>query len=367
LIGFRDVDLAQNNDVYNGSVGVTSTYGDADFDRYCSVASPGAFVKAHDIDVKSNVTIPTKIYSPAVVTLPTMLLNTASLSGLSNYTKTSNGTVSGNYRDLCIWSNKTVTITGNTFRNIKIGHNCDVTFTASDISLEELDIDHTSTVHFSGNTIFRVKDHVDIDKGCTFNPEAKKVTFYIKDPSTNSHGCYSSYHNWYGSRWGRNDFEVDGQQTTVIANVYAPDGKIRVHGNGYNCHWNSNQSCTMTGLFIAEQIESDGKNVSWYSYDCGSSTMRQAAPMAQQEEAVAYELLVYPNPTDAQVTLQFASMEQPADVVITDMAGRVVRHQVLSAQSALSSTYDLSDQAAGVYLIQVRQGENSFRTKLILK
>lgn len=371
LIGMKEVDLKQNNDVYGGSVGVTSSYGEAEFDKYCSVASPGAFVKAHDIDVQSNVTIPTKIYSPAVVTFPTMLLNTANTSSLSSYTMTTNGTVTGNKRDLTINSGKTVTITGNVFRKIRVNHDAIVTFTASDISLEELELEQGVTLLFSGNTNFRVTDEVTIDKECSVNPTGKKLTFYVKDPgsSNHNHDCYSNWSSWHGGNHTDEKFIVDGKGTNVIANVYMPGGKLRVHGNGWNCNWNSNESCTMVGLFIAEEIEGDGKNISWYSYDCNGSNSHREAPATTStiEEAANYNVLVYPNPTSGQFTVQFANVNEAASVRVTDIQGRIVAQRSIAPQEMPSASFDLRGKSAGIYLVEVQQGQSIYRNKVVVK
>ncbi len=369
LIGMREVELAQSNDVFNGSVGVTSSYGEAEFDKYCTVASPGAFVKAYDIDVNNPVTIPTRISSPAVVTFPTMLLNTASTSGLSNYTMTTSGTVTGNKKDLTINSGKSVTVTGNIFEDVHIGHDAVVTFIASDISMESLEMDYGAKIIFSGNTNLRVKDEVDIDKGCTVNPTGKKVTFYVKDASSSSHNhnCYSSWSNWHSGNHTDEKFIVDGKNTNIIANVYMPGGKLRVHGNGYSCSWSSNDVCNMTGLFIAEEIEGDGKNINWSSYDCAMPpSCRMAAPsvVAQVEEAADYKVLVYPNPTTGQFTVQFAQSAD-AELRITDIQGRLISQRSITTDQMPSATIDISSQAAGVYMVEIVQGGYTQRLRMV--
>jgi len=368
LIGFKHVELAQDNDVHNGSVGVTSLHGEAEFDSYCSVSSPGAFVKAYDIDVSSNVTIPTKITSAAAVGLPTMLLNTSNTNGLSNYVKTTSGTVTGNYKDLTISSNKTVTITGNIFRNLHIMSGASVTFTATDISMYSLDMETGSTIYFSDNTNIRVTENVEIDKACTVNPTGKKVTFYVKDASTTSYNCQNDYHYWRNGNDGDDVFDVQGQNTKVIANVYIPDGKLITHGNGYGgCNWGNSDSCTMVGMFIAEEIESDGKNIGWYTYDCNNPQLRMApAPVsAIQEETTDNGLMIFPNPTTGEFTLQFSQMKEAATVRILDIQGRVVSGKTIPAESSLSTTMDITNQPSGIYIIEVTQGVDVFRTRLI--
>jgi hypothetical protein len=369
LLGMKDVDLAQNNNVINGSVGVTSSSGEADFDRYCSVASTGAFVKAADINVRNPVTIPTKIYSQAIVTLPAMYLNSSNPGSLSNYVMTTSGTVSGNKKDLTINSNKTVTVTGNVFRKIRICHDADVTFTAADISMESLDIDNGATVRFTGNTKLRVSDEVTVDKECSINPAARIVTFYIKDPSSNNNNCFGNWNLWHSWLSGSSEkFVVDGRGTNIIANVYVPNGKIRVHGNGWLCNWYQTESCNMMGLFIAEEIQGDGKNINWYSYDCAMpASFRQAAPVAQLEEAADYKVKMYPNPTTGQFTLQFGNTAEAADVRITDIQGRLISMRKVGVNEMPSATFNLNNQVPGVYMVEIRQGANTVRDRIVLQ
>lgn len=228
-----------------------------------------------------------------------------------------------------------------------------------------------------------------------FNPEANKVTVYMGD--------------------NRNDeekFTVKGGDTRVIANVFMPDGKLRVTAtdsdddghdncdhkahNAKDCkhkghdhndcdhkgHAASNCSddVYMTGLFIAEEIESKGNTVIWNSYDCAAPpapvTMlnttpgKQATATAETVETKTttteevLKVTVMPNPSTTYFTLKLESRSaEPVNMKVMDGSGRVIE-----ARSKLASNGTAQvghNYSSGTYYAELIQGNTRKVIQLI--
>lgn len=80
------------------------------------------------------------------------------------------------------------------------------------------------------------------------------------------------------------------------------------------------------------------------------------------KEAELLKFEIYPNPTAGQLSLTFPT-ERPAQIIVSDLAGKVVMKQEVKPGSKL----DLSKASKGIYVIQVTsEGKSAFR-KLILE
>ncbi len=351
LVGSKEVRLHEYNRVFNGSIGATATNGKIKIDKYTTVNSPGAFVKGYDLDINSLAVVPNQISAPAVIALPTMLApNTASTSSLSNFTIASNGTYNTNYKEVTVTSSLSVTLGGNLYKKVTIKKDAVVTFTSADITVEQLEVEKNAVVQFANATNIRVSDKVKLDEGVKLNPQGKKVTFYVSDPSSSN---------------SNEKFEVHGgDNASVTANVYMPSGKLHVHGGG-------NDSATMTGLFIAERIESTSKYVTWNSYNCsGTTSVRLAAnsPVsATGTDGTPYGVIIYPNPTNGEFTVQFQQTDAPAEIRILDIQGRVIAQRSVLPTHMPSVSMNLTARPAGVYMIEVRQAGLQQWTRLIVQ
>ena len=123
----------------NGNIGVTAADGKASFKKY-NVLDPFS-VKAKNIDVQTPSSVADKIHSPASDgPNPTFFGYAGNTAGLSNYTVSSNTTLSGNYKDLTIKKGVIATIQGNNFGKITVEEGAQVTFSSNVINLENLDI-----------------------------------------------------------------------------------------------------------------------------------------------------------------------------------------------------------------------------------
>jgi hypothetical protein len=362
----EDVNLGQYNTVLHGSVGNTDYNAGVIIGANGTVASTGAFVKGSYINVTNPSNVPTRIIGFVTVTLPTMLYNTASLSGLHNITISANGTYSGNYYDVTVKPGIVATLTGSIFHNITIQSAARVTFTSATVNLNELTTSDGSSasptkVIFSTDCVIKAKDKVQIGKYNQVNPTSKSVVFYVDG----------------------DDFHVYGKGTTVRASVYAPTMGIVVDGdNSVNCY--------MTGRFIANVVTSTGKHVIWDNFDCANppAPMFTAEPVytlaarqsseetvsqstesvskspAPAEVAEKLEVKAYPNPSSSMFNLKLKAPQLNQEVVIrlVDMTGRVMQQVKGTPEQIFQVGGGL---LPGTYLAEVMQGTERITVKLI--
>jgi hypothetical protein len=388
ILATTKIDLGENNKVVSGSVGVTSANGKVDFDKNSSVSSPGSFVKARSIDMHgSNIIISNPIHSAATgIALPTMYSNTANTNGLPNKDVAQNSvsTVNGNYKNLTLKKGSRTTVTGNTFGTIRVEQGAQVTFTASTINIDKLDIVKGprygySYIRFTNDTKILISGSVSIGSQVYINPDNKKVTFYMGDTKND-----------------QEKFTVKGGDTKVTANIYLPVGTLKVtggysygdYGNGWgDCDGDDdeekyfgkgNSYVTMTGTFIAGQVMGNGKNVNWNSFNCGSapvpvlnSTNTIITQMiSASKEGVTNEtgellkVTVSPNPSTTYFTLKIASRDEaPVNLRVLDGSGRTVdTKSKLGANSTIQIGHNYS---SGTYYVELIQGTNRKVVQLI--
>ncbi|MES2328650.1 MAG: cadherin-like beta sandwich domain-containing protein [Bacteroidota bacterium] len=401
IIAEKEVDLGKYNKVASGSVGITSSKGEAEFKAYSSVNGAGSFVKAPKIDKDgSGIVISSQLIGIASVTLPVMQYNTVSTNNLPNYTASvNNATLTGSYKTLTVKKGISVTVTANTFGSIKLEEGASIRFTATVLNIADLVADKGAKndaytyIRFNQNTSVRVSGKVSIGSQVLVNPESNKVTFYMGDLNHDEE-----------------KFTVKGGDTRVIANIYMPDGKLRVtatdsdnddHGNcdhrahdaRYCQHKNhdhndcdhrahSAASCNddvyMTGLFIAEEVESKGNTVIWNSYDCSAPPpaiiVNAVTPVINSVVAEKVEtkitteeelkVTVMPNPTTTYFTLKLESKYQtPISLRVMDARGRVVdARSKISANSTIQIGHNYS---SGTYYAELIQGTKHKLVQLI--
>jgi hypothetical protein len=393
ILGIKEVKLGQYDKVETGSVGVLSSRGEAEFDKYSSVTGAGSFVKAPRIDTDRGVVIANKIYGTANVTLPTMQYNFSNTRYLQDKTINSNvtATVAGNYDDVTLKKGSNVTLTGTVFGKIKLEEGASVRFTATTIDVEEIQIEKGpksggySYIRFAPNTSIRVSKKVTIGSDVIVNPEAYQVTFYMAD-----------------NRRDEEKFHVKGDDTRITANIILPDGKLKVTGGNYgddrcdhrahsfkDCRHrghghhdcdhraHGDRDCRddvfMTGLFIAEEVESEGKNVIWNSYNCSTPSVPVTMLTSNNsqttitEEATSIKLqattrseeelkvVVMPNPTRTYFTLKLESKyDAPVTLRVIDASGRVVDSR---AKLGSNSTVQIGhNYQTGNYFAEFVQG-----------
>ncbi|NCT95359.1 MAG: HYR domain-containing protein [Chitinophagaceae bacterium] len=389
ILGYKEVKLGQYNKVETGSVGVMTARGEADFEKYSSVNGAGSFVKAPRIDKDAKgVEILNSITGVATVTLPTMQLNTTNPKSLQNVTVSSGATLNGNYNNVTIKKGISAVLGGTIFGSIKLEEGASVRFTATVINMADLKIERGpknggySYIRFAPGTSVRVSRSVTIGNDVIVNPDGYKVTFYLGD-----------------EKCDEEKFHVKGDDTRVTVNIYIPSGKLKVTGGNYgddkkcshkahsakdcdhkghghhDCDHQSHSQTDcgddvrMTGLFIADEVESEGKNVIWNSFDCKAPATVAVAQAGTGNTAAAFvegtkqvtpvetdlAVTVLPNPSAGHFTLKIQSRHTAAvQLRITDAAGRIVESK---ANLNPNSTVQVgAGYQAGTYYAQAIQG-----------
>jgi hypothetical protein len=122
----------------------------------------------------------------------------------------------------------------------------------------------------------------------------------------------------------------------------------------------------MTGLFITEEIEGNGKNVVWNSFDCSAGpvslinyTPAATVSTATEEKSATSEeelkVTVMPNPSTTYFTLKLESKyATPVSLRVMDGRGRVI-----DARSKLGSNSTLQigqAYSSGTYFAELIQG-----------
>ncbi len=355
LLATTSLKMHSNNTVINGSAGVVNSTGSASIKKNTSIAGPGAFLKANNISLQTPYNIPTILYAPAPVALPVMHYNTTSTSGLANVNVTdgTTTTITGNRKNVTIGKNCNVILTGNIFANISIGEKSKILFTQSlinvnSIYLEKGNNSNLTALRFSSDAIVRSSGKITINEKSVINPENFKVIFYIGKPSSSA------------------DFTVEGDgNVTVNASMYIPNGKLSVEGDDEHYTY-------MNGKFIAEKIETNGKNVTWNWYECEPTgppppLSHKSGNQPAEQLAVSPDgnlgVKAWPNPSENEFTLRVSSSNREAiSIRVTDMSGQTV--WTISGMPGIP--YQLGQQLArGVYIAEVTQGSRRVYVKLV--
>ncbi len=125
----------------------------------------------------------------------------------------------------------------------------------------------------------------------------------------------------------------------------------------------------MTGLFIAEEVESKGNTVIWNSYDCSAPpvtttvnskpTVTIAVTAENSKASVITEeelkVTVMPNPSTTYFTLKLESKyATPVNMRVMDASGRVVDAK---SQIGSNSTIQIGhNYSSGTYYAELIQG-----------
>ncbi len=395
ILAYKEVEMKKYSDVQSGSVGVMTIKGEAEFKQYSAMTGAGAFVKAPKIKVEQGASVPNRILGVATVSLPTMqknLLTNQQINVLPSFTVNQFVTVTlnGNYKSLKVRKGANVTLNGTIFGNIDIEEGATVRFTQTTLNISDLKVgkgpsNGSTAVKFADNTSVRVSKQVKVEEDCYINPDGNKVTFYLGD-----------------EKCDEEKFQVKGGNTTVIANIYAPSGKIKVTG-GSNCHsshsgcggnsqhrnghgdddddddddndgygnGHGNQNCNavnMIGLFIADEVESEGKYVNWNGYSCSGNeapTYTKAVyEMEEQPEATTLQVKVAPNPSLTDFVIMVQSKQQsPVTIKVTDAQGKVltvINKVVVGSAIPVGGNY-----SSGIYFAEIIQGTERKVVRLV--
>jgi hypothetical protein len=104
-----------------------------------------------------------------------------------------------------------------------------------------------------------------------------------------------------------------------------------------------------------------------------NSTARTAAGSGNEEEennltmlTEAIHMHVYPNPTSGMFTIELPQAG-PTNVIVTDIAGRVIISMDISDNTQQQLQLDLANEAKGLYFIKVMNSGNVYQSKVTLQ
>ena len=80
------------------------------------------------------------------------------------------------------------------------------------------------------------------------------------------------------------------------------------------------------------------------------------------------DLLVYPNPVRSDAIIEFNSdIKSGVDIYIYDLAGKLVKSEVRSAQKGLNKiSLNFSHLSKGTYVIQLVSGKRKYTSKFLI-
>lgn len=223
MLASEKIHLHYSN-VQSGGIGITTSVGVAEIEKYSTVTAPGTFVQAMNIDVNEGAVVTNQIHSVATAPIPLFQTNPY----------TSNN-------DVTVPTGQTVVLNDTIYNKIKVEKYGTVIFTRPVVNIRHLDAKEFTIIKFTQCTKVRLKEHLHIKRNSKFNPDGLGVTVFAQK-------------------------HVDVQEgSQVFATIYAKDEDIKVKGK-------ANNRTTMTGLFIAKKIEK-GEYTDWNANSqCGKCT-----------------------------------------------------------------------------------------------
>ncbi|MCD6062644.1 MAG: C-terminal target protein, partial [Flavipsychrobacter sp.] len=83
------------------------------------------------------------------------------------------------------------------------------------------------------------------------------------------------------------------------------------------------------------------------------------------EQIIVKEISLYPNPSDGSFTLQLPAGDKQAQILITDMLGKVIERRVVMGMNTIG--FELGHVAKGAYNIHVTIGKEIYSSRVVLK
>jgi hypothetical protein len=91
--------------------------------------------------------------------------------------------------------------------------------------------------------------------------------------------------------------------------------------------------------------------------------------VAISELATEVNLSIYPNPTSGEFIIRTSGLNNDnALITVRDISGKVIlRENIIDSNNAFTKSFNLVDQAKGLYFITILDGENQYNQKLIIQ
>lgn len=319
--------------VNSGGVGTHSSLGTVEVEGGSTVSGGLTFVKTPNLYISNNSTV----QNP--------LPGNVNYSILPPYPYSSGPT----YNNISIPDNATVTLTLNSYGDIKIGNNATVIFGGNtNVKVKQIISGIGARINFRQNTSLLVKGAVTLGRNTSVNVgSGNLITMYVDANATVAEGC------------------------RVNANIYTL--RYLIASGGLT-------KTEMTGLFIGHQVNSE-QNVVWNrnANNCQISTGSRPSDITEDSQDLSAldlrnekesSFTVYPNPAVDQIRIDYLLNADITNVSfwIYDTNGRKVGGQKLETVNGDSQSFnfDVNHLPAGVYQISMETESKSIQSHRII-
>jgi hypothetical protein len=147
-------------------------------------------------------------------------------------------------------------------------------------------------------------------------------------------------------------------QFSLNGGVYQASGVftgITASSNPYVVTAKDANNCTATASKVVTQSATPCK------------TGEESIVAGTSGESTPRELKVYPNPSSGVFNIVLPSSDNKVRLVVTDLGGKVIASQSFDEDHATLVRLELYNVVSGVYLLQVNDGNEVYRSKLIVE
>ena len=140
---------------------------------------------------------------------------------------------------------------------------------------------------------------------------------------------------------------------------------------GDNCQIESiTNNINGSGTLSGEELSIGSNIITWTIEDEAGNTANCSFFVVVNEfvgiaDLMEFGISIYPNPSNGIFTINFAKVSNFGKVVITDITGRVIFTSKLQNTKILK--VDLSNQVAGIYIINFKSETKNFSSKIIIE
>lgn len=166
-----------------------------------------------------------------------------------------------------------------------------------------------------------------------------------------------------------------GTLTFNYQRIFSGNSTLRVFVNGTQYGGDITVSATTPTQFsetinvsgdITVEIENSGNRtiIDDVVWDCYSGvSQRQAAPENTVSPTASGEVMLYPNPSNGEFTVQLANTNDTANVTVYDSLGK----QISSKQVQGKENVTLNNAARGIYMVVITSGSTVTTKKVVIK
>jgi len=128
---------------------------------------------------------------------------------------------------------------------------------------------------------------------------------------------------------------------------------------GYSCTVTDAAGCSCSGSW---SFSWGGGGYGYRTTNAADSNQTETQPKADIAESVK----VYPNPTVGLFTVEVPSAFTTAHISVTDVTGKEVASREMFSSTGNTADFNLSNEAAGVYIVNIISGDKHYQVKLVV-